>query len=60
MSLNSIINFLYEAVTDFLSKNCVSMAAAISFYALFSLFPLGLAVVSVMAFIIGPDSDRTE
>ncbi|MED5450270.1 MAG: YihY/virulence factor BrkB family protein [Chloroflexota bacterium] len=60
MSLMSIINFLYEAVTDFLSKNCVSMAAAISFYALFSMFPLGLAVVSVTGFIIGPDSDRTK
>ena len=60
MSLMSIINFLYEAVTDFLSKNCVFMAAAISFYALFSMFPLGLAVVSVTGFIIGPDSDRTK
>ena len=60
MSLMSIINFLHEAVTDFLSKNCVFMAAAISFYALFSMFPLGLAVVSVTGFIIGPDSDRTK
>ena len=55
MSLMSIINFLHEAVTDFLSKNCVSMAAAISFYALFSMFPLGLAVISVTGFIIGPE-----
>lgn len=59
MSLIGIINFLYEAVSDFLSKNCVFMAAAISFYALFSMFPLGLAVISVTGFIIGPDNDRT-
>ena len=60
MSIINIINFLYEAVTDFLSKNCVLLAAAISFYALFSMFPLGLAVISVIGFIIGPDSDRTK
>ena len=60
MSIKTIINFLYEAVSDFLSKNCVFMAAAISFYALFSMFPLGLAVISVTGFIIGPDSDRAE
>jgi len=39
-------------VNDFLSKNCTQFAAAISFYALFSLFPLTLAVVSGLSFFL--------
>ncbi len=42
-----------EAVNDFLDKNCPHLAAAISFYALFSLFPLVLAMISVSGFILG-------
>ena len=34
------------------------MAAAISFYALFSMFPLGLAVISILGFIIGTESSN--
>jgi membrane protein len=36
------------------------MAAAISFYTLFSMFPLGLAVISVMGFIIGPNASTSD
>lgn len=42
-----------DAVSDFLSKNCLYLAAAISFFALFSLFPLILAMISVSGFILG-------
>ncbi|MBG93946.1 MAG: hypothetical protein CL793_01540 [Chloroflexi bacterium] len=46
-----------DLVNDFLAKNCTQFAAAISFYALFSLFPLTLAVVSGLSFFLGdPES----
>ena len=34
------------------------MAAAISFYALFSIFPLSLALISALGFFIGPQIDQ--
>nr|WP_228040393.1 YihY/virulence factor BrkB family protein [Nodosilinea sp. LEGE 07088] len=37
--------------------NCPGMAAALSYYALFSLFPLLLVVLSVVGVLVGPDSD---
>ena len=55
-----IILFTVEALKLFLHKNCQYMAAAISFYALFSMFPLGLAVISIIGFLIGTDPQNTE
>ena len=48
--------FCADAVNDFLSKNCPYIAGAISFYTLFSMFPLALAVISIAGFVIGDDS----
>ena len=45
-----------RAVNDFLGKNGPQLAAAISYYALFSLFPLTLAVIFGLSFFLGPDS----
>ena len=45
-----------RAVNDFLGKNGPQLAAAISYYALFSLFPLALAIISGLSFFLGPDS----
>ena len=45
-----------RAVNDFLGKNGPQLAAAISYYALFSLFPLTLAIIFGLSFFIGPDS----
>ena len=42
-----------ETVNDFLDKNGPHLAAAISFYALFSLFPLVLAFVSALGYFLG-------
>ena len=58
MILLRIILFLIDAIKQFLHKNCQYMAAAISFYALFSMFPLGLAVISILGFIIGTESSN--
>ena len=43
-----------DLVNDYLDKNCPYMAGAISFYTLFSMFPLLLAVTSVLGYVLGP------
>lgn len=42
-----------RAGREFLNDNCSHMAAAVSYYALFSIFPLLLALVSLMGFFLG-------
>uniref|UniRef100_A0A832H1Y5 YihY/virulence factor BrkB family protein n=1 Tax=Oscillatoriales cyanobacterium SpSt-402 TaxID=2282168 RepID=A0A832H1Y5_9CYAN len=37
--------------------NCPGMAAALSYYALFSLFPMLLIILSVIGWLIGPNTD---
>ncbi len=49
-----------DMVNDFLRKNCPYVAGAIAFYALFSMFPLVLAIISVWGFFIGHEADRAE
>ena len=41
-----------RAVNDFLGKNGPQLAAAISYYALFSLFPLALALTFGLSFFL--------
>jgi membrane protein len=36
---------------------CLEMGAAISYYALFSLFPIVLVIASILGFLLGPDTD---
>ena len=47
------IAFCASNFNEFLDKNGPYSAAAISFYSLFSLFPLMLALISVFGFVIG-------
>ena len=54
--LVSFILICKDTVNDFLDKNGPFLAAAISFYTLFSLFPLVLAVISVSGYILGSGS----
>ncbi len=49
----NFIKFFASAFNEFLDKNGPYMAAAISFYAFFALFPLTLALISVFGFILG-------
>ncbi len=44
----------------FLKDRCTQMAAAVSFYALFSIFPLALAATSIFAFVIRSQDLETE
>ncbi len=50
---SQFIKFCASNFNEFLGKNGPYNAAAISFYALFSLFPLILALVSVFGFLLG-------
>lgn len=49
------ILFCRDTVNDFLAKNCPFVAGAIAFYTLFSIFPLTLALVSIVGYLISPD-----
>ena len=53
MFLVRLVIICKDAVNDFLDKNCAYLAAAISFFALFSLFPLVLAMISVSGYFLG-------
>ena len=50
--------FCTDCVNDFLAKNCPHIAGAIAFYALFSFFPLVLAVISVAGIVLGPGAEQ--
>ena len=45
-----------KAIDDFFGKNGPQLAAAISYYALFSLLPLALAIIFGLSFLLGPES----
>ena len=51
-----LVGICARAVNDFLGKNGPQLAAAISYYALFSLFPLTLGIIFVVSFFLGPNS----
>jgi membrane protein len=40
--------------------NCPGMAASLSYFALFSLFPLLLVILSIIGLLIGPDTDAFD
>ena len=45
--------FCADTVNDFMRKNCPYIAGAIAFYALFAMFPLFLAVITVLGYLAG-------
>ena len=56
LAIFRIIGISARAVNDFLDKNGPHLAAAVSYYAVCSLFPLSLAILSGLSFILGPDA----
>lgn len=56
--LKDIAVFMREVVNEFLTDNCPHLSASISYYLLFSIFPLTLALVSVLGFL--SNSPQTE
>ena len=56
--LMDLFNFIKDVVNEFLTDNCPHLSASISYYLLFSIFPLTLALVSVLGFL--STSPQTE
>ena len=54
------ILFCAGAFNDFLGRNCPQFAGAISFYMLFSIFPLMLAIISVLGYALGPRAEAEQ
>ena len=52
--------FCTDTINDFLGKNCPYVAGAISFYTLFSLFPLALAIISILGYVLGSNAEETK
>ena len=53
------ILFCVDTVNEFLDKNCHYIAGAIAFYTLFSIFPLLLAIISVLGYL-GPGTPEEQ
>ena len=54
--LSDFLGICTRTVNDFLGKNGPQLAAAISYYAFFSLFPLALAIIFGLSFILDPEN----
>lgn len=52
------VSYIRLAVNEFLDDNGAHLSAAISYYVLFSLFPLLLAAVSIMGFVLPAMEDQ--
>ena len=51
MTFVRISLFCWDTINEFLDKNCPYIAGAIAFYTLFSMFPLLLAIISVLGYL---------
>ena len=54
------IIFIGDALSDFLSKNCPYISGAISFYFLFSFFPLVLGFMSITGYLRGGEEQQIK
>ena len=52
--------FMSDTVNDFLGRNCTHIAGAIAFYTLFAMFPLFLAIISILGYVLGPRPDEEQ
>ena len=57
-TLKRSIELLADLIRDFVGKNCPSIAAGISYYTLFSLFPLSLLLISIAGFVLGSSVEK--
>ena len=52
--------FCYDAVSEYLRRNCSHSAGAIAFYTLFSMFPLFLFLTIALSYVFGPGTAEEE
>lgn len=58
--MGGIITLLKRSAQSFGSDKCSTLAAAIAYYTVFSLFPLALLGVSLLGFFVGDESARQQ
>ncbi len=54
---NRVTQLFIKTVTKWQKDQCLEMGAALSYYALFSLFPILLVITSILGFLLGPETD---
>jgi membrane protein len=51
------IKLITQTILKWQKDKCLEMGAALAYYALFSLFPILLVLLSVVGFLLGPETD---
>lgn len=59
-SQHGVVILVRRTVQDFVADDCPHLAAAISYYSLFSLFPLLLGLIAVLGFAVGSATVQGE
>jgi membrane protein len=59
-ALQRLWQLIEQGVGDFFRDGCPQRAASISFYALFSIFPLAILSVAVLGLVLNDDAARTR
>ena len=52
--------FSWDAICEYLRRNCSHSAGAIAFYTLFSMFPLFLFLTISLTYVFGPETAEEE
>ena len=55
-----VIQLIVKTFIKWQKDKCLEMGAALSYYALFSLFPIFLIIVSILGFLLGPDTNVSQ
>jgi len=54
------VQLILQTLINWQQDDCLEMGAALAYYALFSLFPICLVMLSIVGFILGPQSNGYE
>ncbi len=60
MTVVRLAMFCWDAICEYLRRNCSHSAGAIAFYTLFSMFPLFLFLTILLTYIFGPETAEEE
>jgi membrane protein len=53
---SKIVQLFTRTIVKWQQDDCIEMGAALSYYAIFSLFPILLVILSITGLILGPDT----
>ena len=54
---SKFVQLFIQTIVKWQKDECLEMGAALAYYALFSLFPICLVVLSILGFLLGPDTN---